>query len=114
MTLQEKCSFLEACTLLKNPPHEVVFEDGGQTLHVGVVEGEVTVTAADCHTKHALHKIRLTKEASTDGSEYAYRLGYWAFTKDKKNIKWGQFHSTLSEKEWATLLGRAREQGWKV
>lgn len=114
---EEKRARLEKCTLL-NPPRQVIVkrkeDPKAEPLVVGEVVGEVSIISGDADYKHVLHRIRQTEEASSDGSQYAYRLGYWTFTGDGRSVKWGQYHAILSEKEWADLMRQARDKGWGI
>lgn len=79
---------------------------------VGRVEDEVYVMVGDY--KHLIQKIRFADEVSWDGSTFAYRTGYYTYQHGKKAIKWGQYTQFLTEKEYSTLLQKAKGKGWPI
>lgn len=82
---------------------------GGLVTVMGKVVDEVYVMVDEY--KHVLHKI---EGNFWGGDKYAYRGGYWTYTADRKQIKWGQFTQFLTQKEYKQLLAKAKEKGWAI
>jgi len=78
---------------------------------VGRVIDEVYVMVGDY--KHLIQKIRFAT-TGWDGSEFAYRTGYYTYAHRKKSIKWGQYTQFLTEKEYSDLLRKAKDRGWPI
>ena len=82
-------------------------EKGGEkSISMGVVEDEVYIMVGDY--KHLIQRIRMAPGLSWDGSEYAYRTGYYTYDANMSRIVWGQYTQFLTEKEYSKLLGRAK------
>ncbi len=79
---------------------------------LGTVEDEVSLISFDY--KYVVQKIRLAPNIAWDGSQYAYRSGYYTFDGNMQKVLWGQYHSCLSEREYEQLLALARAKGWPV
>ncbi len=79
---------------------------------MGVIEDEVFILVSDY--KHVLQRIKFSANLSWDGSEYAYRSGYWTYDSKGKRIVWGQFTQFLTENEYKQLLQKARNKGWPI
>ncbi len=91
----------------------VHFKDKGTTEHtkMGAVVDEVSVIVRDY--KHFIQRIQ-ADEPYWDGSLIAYRTCYYTFEAKGKNLKFGQYTQFLTEKEYATLLSKARAKGWPL
>jgi len=79
---------------------------------LGTIVDEVGIVSFDY--KYVVQKIRLAPEIVWDGSEFAYRNGYYTFDGTMQKVLWGQYHSCLSECEYEQLLTLARAKGWPV
>jgi hypothetical protein len=79
---------------------------------IGIVEDEVYVMVSEY--KHMIQRIRFASGVSWDGSTHGYRTGYYTYDAAGKNIKWGQYTQFLTEREYRSLLAKARERGWDV
>ncbi len=79
---------------------------------MGKVVDEVYIIVGEY--KHLIQKIEFSNGVSWDGSQYAYRTGYYTYQYGRKNIKWGQYTQFLTEREYRELLGKARAAGWEV
>ena len=55
-----------------------------------------------------------SKSKQWDGSPYGYRTGYYTYDKTEKRIVWGQYTPFLTEKEYKSLLEKAKEEGWPI
>jgi hypothetical protein len=84
----------------------------GKPWQPGLVVDEVYIMVSDY--KHLIPQIEFAPGQSWDGSRYAYRTGYYTYDKDMRNIKWGQYTQFLTEKDYRTLLSRARQKGWDL
>lgn len=83
------------------------------TPHVwGVVEDEVSIVVDGA--KHVIQRIRLADGISWDGSEYGYKAGTFVIDARTGGVKWAQYSQVLSEREFVTLLEKARGKGWPV
>src|SRR5207253_7685525 len=82
---------------------------GGGSRVMGTVEDEVYLMVGDY--KHMIQKIRFAAGISWDHSDYGYRTGYYTFDARGKAVKWGQYTQFLTEKEYRTLLRKARAKG---
>jgi hypothetical protein len=93
---------------------DVVFKHkgGGGRRVVGKVEDEVYVMVGDY--KHVIQRIRFAPGVSWDGSEYAYRTGYYTYDASMRRIVWGQYTQFLTQLEYAALLGKVWAKGWPV
>jgi len=107
----EQTKRLETMSLMGKPVRHK--EKGGSRGAPGRVMGkvvdEVYIIVHDY--KHVLHKI---EGDFWGGDKYAFRGGYWTYTADRKNIKWGQFTQFLTQREYKQLLAKAREKGWDI
>ena len=79
---------------------------------VGTVVDEVYIIVSDY--KHMIQQIRFPDHARWDGSEFAYRVGYYTYDASGKHIKWGQYTSVLTESQYRELLAKARAKGWDI
>jgi hypothetical protein len=100
----EKMSMLGRVVWFKN-------KGGAGKWPVGPVVDEVYIIVGDY--KHLIQKIRFAT-SGWDGSEFAYRTGYYTYAHGKKVIKWGQYTQFLTEKEYSCLLQKAKDRGWPV
>jgi hypothetical protein len=66
--------------------------------------------------KHVIQKVLLPEDLRIkwDGSEHAYRTGYWTYSGNGKRIVWGQYTQFLTEVEYRILLQKARDKGWSI
>jgi len=87
-------------------------KDGGGYRRMGIVEDEVYVMVNDY--KHVIQKIKIECGAYWDGSQYAYRTGYYTYDAKRKRIVWGQYTQFLTEQEYKELLSKARAKGWAI
>jgi hypothetical protein len=89
----------------------------GQRILWGTVAAEVFIIVGEEHDdpyKHIIQKIRPTRE-TWDGSEWFYRTGYYTFGgRNKERLVWGQYTQCLTEREYTSLLSRAKEKGWAI
>ena len=108
---KEKLKKLEAKTKIGKP---VYFKnkDGSGYRTMGIVEDEVYIIIGEY--KQMIQRIKFAKGESWDGSEYAYRTGYYTYDKKGVNIKWGQYTQFLTQKEYKRLLEKAKEKGWDI
>jgi hypothetical protein len=90
----------------------VWFKNKGRPGHqkMGTVVDEVYIIVNDY--KHMIQKIQFNDGVFWHGSKFAYRASYYTYDGQKKTIKWGQFSSFLSEKEYKKLLSKAKKKGW--
>ncbi len=79
---------------------------------LGTIVDEVGFVSFDY--KYVIQKIRLMPNIVWDGSEFAFRSGYYTFDGTMQKVLWGQYHSCLSEREYKELLTLARAKGWPV
>jgi hypothetical protein len=79
---------------------------------VGLVEDEVYIIVGDY--KHLIQRVKFQDGVSWDGSTHAYRTGYYTYEAGRKHIKWGQYTQFLTEKEYETLLQKAKDKGWQL
>ncbi len=93
---------------------QVIFKNkgGGGSRVMGTVEDEVYIIVGDY--KHMIQRVRFAPAITWDGSEYAYRTGYYTFDARGRSIKWGQYTQFLTENEYQTLLSKARAKGWPL
>jgi len=93
---------------------QVRFRDkrGSGSTVMGVVEDEVYVMVGDY--KHMLQRIQFNPDVSWDGSRFAYRTGYYTYDASMRRIVWGQYTPFLTEKEYRSLLRKARKKGWQL
>jgi hypothetical protein len=94
--------------------HSVRFKERGGTKKEkqGIVVDEVSCMVGQ--HKQVLQRIRLEKGIRWDESEYAYRSGYYTFTDESRRLVWGQYSQLLTQKEFRSLLRKARNRGWAV
>ena len=85
---------------------------GGGYRTIGIVEDEVDVITSDY--KHAIQKIRFADPVAWGGSIHGYRTGNWTNEANKKRIVWGQYTQFLTDKQYKTLLGKARAKSWEL
>jgi hypothetical protein len=92
----------------------VVHKHKGASSHngMGIVEDEVYIMVNDY--KHVIQKIKIENGAYWDGSQYAYRTGYYTYDARRKRIVWGQYTQFLTEQEYKQLLSKARAKGWAI
>lgn len=108
----EQTRKLESYSGINKP---VTFKDKyapGRKIVLGTIVDEVGFVSFDY--KYVVQKIKLTPNIVWDGSEFAYRSGYYTFDGTMKKVLWGQYHSCLSEREYKELLTLARAKGWPV
>lgn len=93
---------------------DVVFKrkGSGRRWVLGKVEDEVSIIVGDY--KHVIQRIQFAPGESWDGSEYAYRTGYYTYDASMKRIVWGQYTQFLTQLEYVELLGKARAKGWPL
>ena len=77
----------------------------------GKITDEVYILVSDY--KHLIQRIE-HPESYWDGSKCGYRTGYFTYDKNLKRILWGQFTQFLTEKEYRTLLSKAKAKGWAI
>jgi hypothetical protein len=87
-------------------------KDGGGYRRMGIVEDEVYIIVNDY--KHVIQKIKIECGTYWDGSQYAYRTGYYTYDAKRKRIVWGQYTQFLTEQEYKKLLSKARAKGWAI
>lgn len=85
---------------------------GGGYRQMGIVEEEVYIMVNDY--KHVIQKIKIERGIYGDGSQYAYRTGYYTYDANRKRIVWGQYTQFLTEREYKQLLSKARAKGWAI
>ena len=102
---------LETATMIRKRIQFKDKEAGTKTVW-GRVEDEVYIMVGDY--KHMIQKFRFAEGVAWDGSEYGYRTGYYTLDKHQRQIKWGQFTQSLTEKEYRELLARAKAKGWPI
>ncbi len=92
----------------------VTFKNKGGGGHrvMGTVVDEVYKMVGDY--KHMIQRVRFAPGISWDGSEHAYRTGYYTYDARGKVIKWGQYTQFLTESEYQELLHKARAKGWPI
>ncbi len=108
---EEQRRRLESMSMIGN---KITCKDkhGGPMWEPGVVVDEVYVMVSDY--KHMIQKIEFSPGESWDGSQFAFRTGYYTYDKEMNKIKWGQFTQFLTEKEYTELLKRAKEKNWDI
>ncbi len=92
---------------------EVRFKDKGGTgrTKMGTVLDEVYIIVSDY--KHLIQQIK-PETPYWDGSRLGYRTCYYTWDAERKNIKFGQYTQFLTQKEYTTLLSKARDKGWSI
>ena len=107
---EEQRKRLDALSTIGSPVH---FKDKGTTDHtkMGSVVDEVSVIVRDY--KHFIQRIQ-PYEPYWDGSLIGYRTCYYTFEASGKNLKFGQYTQFLTEKDYATLLSKAKAKGWPL
>ena len=63
--------------------------------------------------KHLIQRIRYD-DPKYDGSRYGYRTCYYTLDEHGDDIKFGQFAQQLTQREYRTLLAKARRKQWPV
>ncbi len=93
---------------------QVRFKNKGAPGHwvVGTVEDEVFIIVSDY--KHMIQRIQFPEGEGWGGNLQAYRIGYYTLAAQKRNVKWGQYHSLLAESEFKDLLHQAKQKGWDI
>lgn len=92
----------------------VYFKDKatGEPIRWGIVEDEVFIIVGEY--KQMIQRIKFADKVCWDGSKFGYRTCYYTFDKTGKKLLYGQFAQFLTEKEYKSLLKKARDKGWPI
>jgi hypothetical protein len=84
---------------------------GSERIKTGTIVDEVHVIVGDY--KHLIQKIE-ADNPFWDGSRIGYRTCYYTYDAAGKHIKFGQYAQFLTQKEYKTLLSKAKAKGWPL